>query len=218
MERNTLLVGLLIILFGLIGVIIYFIPTYIASKRSCRRFYGIVILNIFLGWTFLGWVGSLIWAFTDNKDESSKKLINNWIKSAIGFLALGVFVFSFIYMFVYDKPHSDYEKMTPDFTVSASELYNSFKDNTTGSEKRYNGKILAISGTLTKVESNDTMVTAVFVFNQGMFGEDGIRCVMLPSYFEEVKKMQPAGNCRIKGYCTGFNDPDVILEQCSVLK
>ncbi|HWG19343.1 MAG TPA: superinfection immunity protein [Terracidiphilus sp.] len=41
---------------------LYFLPSFIASARhvSCRG--GIVLLNLFLGWTFFGWVAALIWA------------------------------------------------------------------------------------------------------------------------------------------------------------
>ena len=40
----------------------YMLPTLIANSRSAKYFAGIAILNIFLGWTLLGWVGALIWA------------------------------------------------------------------------------------------------------------------------------------------------------------
>ena len=43
-------------------VSIYFLPTIIGvSKRNgCAIF----VLNLFLGWTFIGWVLALVWAFT----------------------------------------------------------------------------------------------------------------------------------------------------------
>lgn len=53
-----------IVLF-IIGVVIYFIPYFIGSDR--RNSAGIFILNLFLGWTLIGWVGALIWALVDDK-------------------------------------------------------------------------------------------------------------------------------------------------------
>lgn len=44
----------------IIGLFIYFIPTIVAFNKKCGV--GVTVLNIFLGWTFLGWVGALIWA------------------------------------------------------------------------------------------------------------------------------------------------------------
>ena len=44
----------------LIAFFIYFIPTIIAWDKQCGG--GVAVLNIFLGWTFIGWVAALIWA------------------------------------------------------------------------------------------------------------------------------------------------------------
>jgi Superinfection immunity protein len=43
---------------------LYFLPTIIASGRHLPERTGIAMLNLFLGWTFFGWVVALIWAIT----------------------------------------------------------------------------------------------------------------------------------------------------------
>ncbi len=59
---------LLLILICLAVLIVpYFIPAIIARKKV--NFTGILLLNIFLGWTLLGWIGALIWAITDKTPE-----------------------------------------------------------------------------------------------------------------------------------------------------
>jgi len=45
---------------------IYFIPWLVAKDRRHRNASAIAVLNIFLGWTFLGWVAALVWAMTNN--------------------------------------------------------------------------------------------------------------------------------------------------------
>ena len=40
----------------------YFLPTLIAFLRQHRNMFAIFLLNFLLGWTALGWVGSLIWS------------------------------------------------------------------------------------------------------------------------------------------------------------
>ena len=45
--------------------VIYFIPTFVVKKSHPNQA-GVILLNIFLGWTFLGWVGALIWAISGN--------------------------------------------------------------------------------------------------------------------------------------------------------
>jgi hypothetical protein len=220
MDNKVLLNTLGLLAIGLIGVIIYFIPTYVAFKRKCINFNGITLLNIFLGWTFLGWVGSLIWAVIDKKSEGEgeAKRINIWIKLAGLIMIIGVIAGSFIYAFVYNKPHEDFENMEPAYTLNASDFYNAFKTNKTDSEKKFNGKVIEINGTLSKVESADSLVIAVFIFDQGMFGDQGIRCSMLTKYNEEATKLSPGVLLNVKGYCTGYNETDVVLEQCCFVK
>ena len=42
---------------------VYFIP-YIAAKRFSEAAGGIFLLNLFFGWTVVGWFGALIWAYS----------------------------------------------------------------------------------------------------------------------------------------------------------
>jgi len=41
----------------------YFIPSIVAYTNEKKNESAIIILNIFLGWTILGWIIALIWAF-----------------------------------------------------------------------------------------------------------------------------------------------------------
>ena len=57
---------------GLIPIlaIVYFIPSIVASVRNHRQLGAIFRLNIFLGWTFVGWAAALIWAM--DRDETKQ--------------------------------------------------------------------------------------------------------------------------------------------------
>lgn len=46
-----------------ISLVIYFAPAVIAWHRRHPYQASILVVNLFLGWTLLGWVGSLAWAF-----------------------------------------------------------------------------------------------------------------------------------------------------------
>jgi Superinfection immunity protein len=48
----------------LVLLILYFVPTAVAVKRAHHQLPAILIINVFLGWTFLGWVIALAMAFT----------------------------------------------------------------------------------------------------------------------------------------------------------
>lgn len=55
---------------GLVGLAIifvfYFLPAIIAGSRKHYNVDAITLLNLFTGWTLLGWIVSLVWAMTDN--------------------------------------------------------------------------------------------------------------------------------------------------------
>ena len=50
---------------SLAAFLIYAIPTMVAITRSHHRITSIVVLNILLGWTFLGWVIALALSGSD---------------------------------------------------------------------------------------------------------------------------------------------------------
>ena len=47
--------------FGL-GTVMYFLPSIIALARSKRDLLAIFLLNLFLGWSVIGWIVALVWA------------------------------------------------------------------------------------------------------------------------------------------------------------
>jgi len=141
-----------------------------------------------------------------------------WIKIIFVLIVLGFIGAILVYFFIYNKPHPDIEKMEPAYSVSAEDLYNSFISNRKVSEEKYNGKVIEITGILSKIEASDSTVIIVFVFNQGMFGDEGIRCSVLEKFHSEARSLQPESMVRIKGYCSGYNDTDVILEQSAIVK
>ena len=58
---------MLTLLIGFLYIILYFFPAIIARKK--KHACGIFFLNLFLGWTFLGWVGAFVWACCDEEEK-----------------------------------------------------------------------------------------------------------------------------------------------------
>jgi hypothetical protein len=61
------------VLLGALGIIttavvFYVIPGLVATARHKRDAGAIWLLNILAGWTFIGWVGALIWAMTHDQE------------------------------------------------------------------------------------------------------------------------------------------------------
>jgi len=42
----------------------YFIPSIVAACTKKKNGTAIFVLNLFLGWTFIGWIVALVWAVT----------------------------------------------------------------------------------------------------------------------------------------------------------
>ena len=52
---------ILVLLITLVGIV-YMAPTIVAFRRGHSKRGEILALNLFFGWTVLGWAGLLVWA------------------------------------------------------------------------------------------------------------------------------------------------------------
>lgn len=129
----------------------------------------------------------------------------------------GVLSAALIFRFVINKPHVNYEKARPAYIITAQELFDSFRNDRQVAEQKYNGTVVLLNGVIDKVEVANDQVTGVFIFDQGMFGDEGIRCTMLPAHSSTLKSISEGTEVRLKGFLAGYNETDVILEQCSVI-
>jgi hypothetical protein len=59
------------IIFLIIGLFLYFLPAIIAVDRKLLNTGSIFIVNLFLGWTLVGWVGALAWALAGTANTKS---------------------------------------------------------------------------------------------------------------------------------------------------
>ena len=57
----------LIVLGGLIGLPIYFLPSIIAIAGHKRNTLAIFAINLFPGWSFIGWIVALVWSLASDK-------------------------------------------------------------------------------------------------------------------------------------------------------
>lgn len=144
--------------------------------------------------------------------------MKRWMKIIVALFFIGVLAALYVWYFVYNKPHRDYEKASPDHVVTAERLFNDFRLNKAYADSLYTGMVVQITGNLDKTEFADSILTAIFVFDQGMFGDEGIRCVMLENHYDNLRALGPGDMVIMKGYCTGYNDTDVIIEKTSIVK
>jgi Superinfection immunity protein len=49
-----------------LGIVVYFVPAMIAAARKHRKATSIFLVNLFLGWSVVGWIFALVWALRAN--------------------------------------------------------------------------------------------------------------------------------------------------------
>lgn len=47
-------------------VLLYMLPWFVALGRHHKNSPAIAALNLLLGWSIIGWIIALVWAYTDN--------------------------------------------------------------------------------------------------------------------------------------------------------
>lgn len=65
---------ILLLLVPIIGLFLYFLPALVASDRKSPNTTAIFVLNLFLGWSLIGWIVALVWACSgENRRKLAKK-------------------------------------------------------------------------------------------------------------------------------------------------
>lgn len=54
--------ALIWVIIGMVILVIHFVPSYVAYSNNHRSRALILLLNIIMGWTGIGWIVLLIWA------------------------------------------------------------------------------------------------------------------------------------------------------------
>jgi len=145
--------------------------------------------------------------------------MKNWLKILIALAIVGIIAALLVYKFYINKPHADIEHATPAYTMTATELWKQYNDNLKLSDSLYTGKVIELSGNLSRADRSDSLIFAVFVMEQDTsFGDKSIRCEMLPNYRDAATSVAAGSPVKIKGFCNGFDQTDVKFSKCSVVK
>jgi hypothetical protein len=144
--------------------------------------------------------------------------MKNWIKIGIVLIIIGMIGAYVGYKFVYNKPHTDFEKAKAEYSLTAEELFSAYRANADEAGQKYNGRVIEVSGIISEIEQMEEAATAVFIFDLGMFGPEGVRVTMLSNHREALKNHPKGKSIRLKGFNAGYNESDVILASGSVVK
>lgn len=136
------------------------------------------------------------------------------------FLAVAVIAFSIsatmVWLNVINKPHRNIEESRADFSVAAVDLCNEFMAGPDTSEQKYQGKVILITGVISRVEARDSVSSIEMAGNAGY----DIVMEVLPAYNEAAKLLKPGDTKAIKGLYVGSEEgiPDFDMKGAIKLK
>lgn len=119
----------------------------------------------------------------------------------------------------YNRPNTTLTDTKPSATVAAPVLLAAFEQDSVKTVKQYDGKIIAVSGTIKKIEADGN---PVIIFLGDAAQMSSVQCSMDSTNADMYRQLQTGMATTLKGQVTGFRtDPlfgtDVILNRCVVI-
>jgi len=59
----------IVVLGGSVALLVYFLPTIIATSRHKQNAMAIFLLNLFAGWSVVGWILAIVWAASVGRER-----------------------------------------------------------------------------------------------------------------------------------------------------
>ena len=145
--------------------------------------------------------------------------MNKWLKIVLILAFIVLIAAGLVWKFVINKPHADIENSTPAYTLSTQEIWKQYNQSIKLSDSLYTGKVIEITGKLSKIDKVDSLVYVVFVMEPDPdFGNKTIRCEMLHKYNNATVALPENAVIKVKGYCAGYDQTDLKFSKCSIIK
>jgi hypothetical protein len=124
------------------------------------------------------------------------------------------------YVFVYNKPHRDFEKASASYTMTSDEIYNAFEADEKAASAKYQDAVILITGPVESVsEVQDGMIQVVLVAENAMLG--GVKAQLHPKYRDyeshalQVSTLEEGKTATLKCRCVGM-DAEVVMDNCFI--
>jgi len=144
--------------------------------------------------------------------------MNRILKIALIVLALGLIIFYAVWKYV-NAPQKDFDKIAPVYSLATQEIWQKYTSDKKLADSLYSNKVIELNGEISRIDKNDTLVSVVFVMAaDSMFGDKTINCEMYKKHNAEAIALNKGTKVKIKGLCTGYNDPDIKFNKCSIVK
>lgn len=110
---------------------------------------------------------------------------------------------------LYNKPHSSAAGQSTDLSIAADSLYRQYQTDERTADRKYMGKVLAVTGKLTDIQHSGT--AEIWILSAQPDG-GGVNCQLFAGTKPDREPKQ-GDVVTIKGRCTGFL-MDVNLADC----
>lgn len=132
-------------------------------------------------------------------------------KKLIMFL-IGISIALSIGLYVYNKPRQGVDNLTPEFKVTATQLWMEYRENELAANTKYLNTVIELEGVVSEVTaSGGGLVLLLSVQEDGT----GISCLLAEDNY--ISRLKPGNNVKLKGRCTGYN-MDVNLTDCIIIQ
>lgn len=109
----------------------------------------------------------------------------------------------------YHRTNEDLAGVQPAYTVEAMQLINEFNQNDSASNARYLGKVVAVSGTVKKVEKDEEGKYTVVLGDTADMSS--VRCALDSNHATDATALNRGQSVKVKGSFTGFKKDDTGL-------
>lgn len=129
-------------------------------------------------------------------------------------LVIVVLVAAYVWFFEYNKPHKNIEEAKAEYTFTIPEVVSEYSGDFSKANTTYNGKVVEITGEIDRVIPNDSISSIVFKSDN----DYEIFCEVYPRNNDEALKLAPSEKVTVKGFVSGAEAPDEMLEIGGVIR
>jgi len=145
--------------------------------------------------------------------------MNKILKIGLILAVTGLVAAALIWKFYVNKPHDDIDSAKPAYSITTETLWGEYTTDPKTADSLYAKKVIELSGSLSRIDKNDSLVSVIFVMAaDSMFGDKTIACQMYKKHNDDAGALTVGANVKIKGVCIGFDDTDIKFNKCSIVK
>lgn len=133
-------------------------------------------------------------------------------KKVLAIFFLVVLVVAAVLLYFYYKKPADIRTAVANYETTAPALLAEFNNNEATANAKYLDKVIAVEGTISKVNSDAGNPTVFLETGDPMAS---VTCSFYDTESGVLKNLKPGSTIKIKGVCTGVL-MDVVLNKCSI--